>query len=85
MKEWYILLDPTNDMFIVMSDFAVLRNARSACWLKDLAFTSIGGCDISIAGYLEYNTDLKIFHKFTSDNPLSYVSNIHTTHPELFI
>lgn len=84
--EWYIIFDPQNiwGKFLVRADFHVLKDDKGAAWKGTLDFTMIDTAVI-VTNYLERNKRLTILHKFTSDDPISYVKNFQSSHPELFI
>lgn len=85
--EWYILYDQQDVLgeFLVISDCYVLRDEKGTCWKRTLDFTAIDTADITPASFLRRNKRLTILHKFISDNPIPYVNNFQSSHPELFI
>jgi hypothetical protein len=85
--EWYILYDPQDELgeFLVIADFHVLRDEKGACWKRTLDFTAIDTADNTTTSFLSRNKRLTILHKFISDNPIPYVNNFQSSHPELFI
>lgn len=84
--EWYIIFDPQNiwGKFLVRADFHVLKDDKGAAWKGTLDFTMIDTAVI-VTNYLERNKRLTILHTFTSYDPISYVKNFQSSHPELFI
>lgn len=86
--EWYIFYDPQSTWgeFFVKADFHVLRDKKGACWRKHtLDFTTIDASPSTVASFHMRNGRLTILHKFISDDPITYVKNFQSSHPELFI
>ena len=85
--KWCIILDPEAlvDEYLVISDFHTLRDADGLCWKRTLDFVTISPSDIIVTDFLRRNDRLQIFHKFVSDDPISYVNNLQSSHPKLFI
>lgn len=68
-----------------MADYHTLRDDEGFCWKNEFNFTKITPSVITIADYLRRNGGIEILHKFTSEDPISYVNNFQSSHPELFI
>ena len=85
--EWYIILDPEAlvDEYLVITDSHTLRDANGVCWKRTLDFATISPSDIIVTDFLQRNSYATIFHKFISDDPITYVNNLQSSHPELFI
>ena len=85
--EWYIIFNPDTLVggYLVIADFHTLRDVDGACWKSTLDFTTITTSDIIVTDFLQRNNYSTIFHKFISDDPITYVKNFQSSHPELFI
>lgn len=89
---WHIISDnETPVSYIVVHETIgrtdrVLRTYNGDCWVSDLIYDKVEGDDQpeSLEHFLIHN-DFYAIHSFESDDPLTYLQNLSSIHPEFFI